>query len=210
MALFKPTKEAAPVNTPINAPKEVRVGVSAAECLQVGQILVESGQLTAEALATTLQLAEGDLLQFGAIALGRFAAGRQEIALAIGQVLGLPAADTKGIELDLEVVNLLPETLIRAHQVIPVAMDGDTLVLLSADPSPHRRAAVEAVAKRSVKWFVGDPATVRTFIDSILRADADVDRLVKSFEVPDDQQKGMASAAEAASIDDQAPGPSMK
>ena len=205
MALFKPTKDAAPVNTPIDAPKGVQVGVSAAECLQVGQILVESGQLTAEALATTLQLAEGDLLQFGAVALARFAAGRQEIALAIGQVLGLPAADTKGIELDLEVVNLLPETLIRAHQVIPVAMDGDTLVLLSADPSPHRRAAVEAVAKRSVKWFVGDPATVRTFIDSILRADADVDRLVKSFEVPDDQQKGMASAAEAASIDDQAP-----
>ena len=204
MALFKPTKDVPAVNVDVDAPKVVQVGISAAECLQVGQILVESGQLTAEALATTLQLANGDLLQFGDIALGRFAAGRQEIALAIGQVLGLPAADTKGIELDVEVVNLLPEVLIRAHQVIPVAMDGETLVLLSADPSPHRREAVEAVAKRPVKWFVGDPATVRTFIDSILRADADVDRLVKAFEVPEDQQRMLALANEV-SLDDQAP-----
>ena len=206
MALFtKPPKEAeAPPSTEPGAPKVVEPGPSAAECLQVGQILVESGQLTAEQLASTLQMANGDLLQFGDIALARFAAGRQEIALAVGQVLGLPAADTKGIELDVEVVNLLPEVLIRAHQVIPVALDGETLVLLAADPSPYRREAIEAAAKRPVRWFVGDPATVRTFIDSILRADADVDRLVKSFEIPDDQQRMLQLAGEV-NLDDQAP-----
>ncbi len=206
MALFsKPTKEAgAPPTVEPSDSKVVEVGLSAAECLQVGQILVESGQLTPEQLASTLQMANGDLLQFGDIALARFAAGRQEIALAVGQVLGLPAADTKGVELDVEVVNLLPEVLIRAHQVIPVALDGDTLVLLAADPSPYRREAIEAAANRPVRWFVGDPATVRTFIDSILRADADVDRLVKSFEIPDDQQRMLQLAGEV-NLDDQAP-----
>ncbi len=204
MALFKPTKDAAAPTTSMPAPTAVRVGESAAECLQVGQILVDAGQLTAEALATCLQIANGDLLQFGDIALGRFGAGRQEIAMAIGQVLDVPAADTKGIELDVSVVNLLPETVIRAHQVIPVALDGDTLIVLSADPSPYRRTAVEAAAKRAVRWFVGDPATVRTFIDSILRADADVDRLVKAFDIPEDQQRMLAQAGEI-NLDDQAP-----
>ena len=204
MALFKPTKDAAAPTTSMPAPTAVHVGQSAAECLQVGQILVDAGQLTAEALATCLQIANGDLLQFGDIALGRFGAGRQEIAMAIGQVLDVPAADTKGIELDVSVVNLLPETVIRAHQVIPVALDGDTLIVLSADPSPYRRTAVEAAAKRAVRWFVGDPATVRTFIDSILRADADVDRLVKAFDIPEDQQRMLAQAGEI-NLDDQAP-----
>ncbi len=204
MALFKPTKEAAAPAVGAFAPAAVFVGESAAECLQVGQILVDTGQLTSDALATCLQVANGDLLQFGDIALGRFGAGRQEIALAVGQVLDIPAADTKGIELDVAVVNLIPETVIRAHQVIPVALDGDTLIVLSADPSPYRRTAVEAAAQRPLRWFVGDPATVRTFIDSILRADADVDRLVKAFDIPEDQQRMLAQAGEI-NLDDQAP-----
>ncbi len=209
MALFNKTKEPlAPPTGDFAAPQTPATpagGQSAAECMQVGQLLVESGQMAPEALATTLLQASGDLLQFGDIALGRFGCGRQELALAIAQVFELPAADTKGIELDAEVVALLDEKLIRLHQVMPVALDGDSLMVLAADPSPHRRAAVEAAAQRPVRWYVGDPATVRTFIDRMLRADADVDRLVKAFEIPDDQQKGMAQAAEAASVDDQAP-----
>ena len=84
MALFKPNKDSGmltldrPVAT--STPTGPAVGPSAAECLQVGQILVDAGQLTAEALATCLQIANGDLLQFGDIALGRFAAGRKASA----------------------------------------------------------------------------------------------------------------------------------
>ena len=51
---------------------------------------------------------------------------------------------------------------------------------------------------------VADPATIRTFIDRTYRADADIDRLVKAFEVGDDQSKAAAIAAEV-SLDDQAP-----
>jgi type IV pilus assembly protein PilB len=211
MALFKtatkdplsapPSEFAAPQADPVPPPPSG--GQSATECMQVGTLLVESNQITSEALATILQLANGDLLQFSDLALGRFACGRQELALAIGQVLGVPAADTKGIELNAEVVALLNEQIIRTHQVIPITVDGDALIVLAADPSPHRRAAVEAAAGRPVRWFVGDSATVRTFIDRTHRADADVDRLVKSFEVTDDQRAGIAAAE--ISLDDQAP-----
>ncbi len=208
MALFTKSKGDDPP-APARAPEPgapVMTGMSAAECMQVGQLLVEGDQLTAEALATTLQLASGDLLLFSDLALGRFGAGRHELEQAISQVFGLPTVDTKQIVLDPAIVSLLDESVIRAHQVLPVAVDGDTLIVLSADPSPHRRAAVEAAAKRPIRWYVADFATVRTFIDSSHRADADVDRLVKSFEVTEDQRSGLAvAAAAAASSDDLAP-----
>ena len=209
MALFTKTKEAPAGTTPdtsagVPEPQGPSGGQSAAECMQIGQLLVESGQLTPEALATTLQLANGDVLQFGETALARFGAGRQEVALAVAQVFGFPAADTKGIELDPEIVALFDERLIREHQVMPIALEGDTLTVLSADPSPHRRAAVEAAVKRPLRWYVGDFATVRTFIDKMHRANADVDRLVKSFEVTDDQRQGFAAANEI-NVEDQAP-----
>jgi len=212
MALFTKSKEtngAAQAETGASSvstagPEAPQGGQSSAECMQIGQLLVDSGQLTPEALATTLQLSNGDILQFGELALSRFAVGRPEMALAVSQVLGVPAADTKGLELDPAIIGLLDEKLIRLHQVIPVALEGDTLVVLSADPSPYRRAAVEAVAARPVKWFVGDFATVRTFIDRTHRATADVDRLAKTFEVSDDQARAVSAAAEI-NMDDQAP-----
>ena len=208
MALFTKSKgDDLPAPAPAaEAGAPVMTGMSAAECMQVGQLLVEADQLTAESLATTLQLASGDLLLFSDLALGRFGAGRHELEQAISQVFGLPTVDTKQIVLDPAIVSLLDESLIRTHQVLPVAVDGDTLIVLSADPSPHRRAAVEAAAKRPVRWYVADFATVRTFIDSSHRADADVDRLVKSFEVTEDQRSGLAvAAAAAANSDDLAP-----
>ena len=67
MALFKGSKEAPPAAE----------GESAAECMKVGQALVESGQLTAEHLAGALAQANGDLLQCADIALGRYGAGRK-------------------------------------------------------------------------------------------------------------------------------------
>ena len=208
MALFtKSQREAgvAQAPTPGGLPAPEVGGLSAAECMQVGQLLVDGEQLTPEALATTLQLANGDLLLFSDLALGRFGAGRYELEQAIAQVFGLPTVDTKQIVLDAEIAALLDESLIRTHQVIPVAVEGDTLIVLAADPSPHRRTAVEAAAKRPIRWFVSDFATVRTFIDSSHRADADIDRLVKSFEVTEDQRAGLATATANAITDDTAP-----
>lgn len=208
MAMFtksKPSAAASSADTDGMEHRGPEQGPSAAECMQVGQLLVDANQLTAEALATSLQLANGDLLEFSDLALKRFACGRPELALAIGQVLGIQAADTKGIELNAEVVALMDEKLIRTHQFIPISLDGETMIILAADPSPHRRAIIEEAAGRPVRWFVGDSQTVRTFIDKMHRADADVSRLAAAFDVSDDQQKGLAEAAAAASAEDQAP-----
>ncbi|HRE00578.1 MAG TPA: ATPase, T2SS/T4P/T4SS family, partial [Ilumatobacteraceae bacterium] len=213
MALFTKTKDGARDGATLDAPDSTsnaaRVpepGPSAAECMQVGQLLVDAEQLKPEALASTLQIANGDLLQFADLAIARFGCGRTEMAMAIGQVLGVPAADTKGIELDPAVIALVDEKTCRAHRVIPVSKDGNTVTMLAADPSPYRRAAVEAALDgMQVTWFVGDAPTVKTFIEKSFRADADVERLAAAFGNTEDQTKAVAEAAAVAAADDQAP-----
>jgi type IV pilus assembly protein PilB len=194
MALFKGSKDNA-----VAAPD----GESAAECLKVGQTLVEGGHLSPEHLATALADANGDLLNF-ADAMLKALVGRTELALAISQATGVPAVETKNIEVSDQVKGVLDEKVVRAQTAIAVAEEGGTLVVLITDPSPSRRAAIEAIAGRPVKYYVADPQTVRTFIDSIYRADADISRLVASLETGDDQARLAAVAAEV-SLDDQAP-----
>jgi type IV pilus assembly protein PilB len=205
MALFKNTKEplAAPTGTALLEPPPVVPGESAAECMRVGQILVDGDLLSTEALAASLAAANGDLLQF-VEAMIKANVGRPELAQAIGQATGIPAADTKSVELDGTANIVLAEAICRTHCVISIAEEGTTLVVLSADPTPSRRAAVEASAARPVRWLAADPASIRTFIDRSYRADADIDRLVKSFELDDEKLKTAQLAAEV-SLDDQAP-----
>ncbi len=170
--------------------------------MRVGQALVDAGALSGDALSTALKTASGDLLQFVDMALGRFGAGRAEVANAVAEVFKLPVVDSRAVQLDAEIVGMVDEKTIREHMVIPIAREGDTLVVMAADPSPTRRQAVEAAAGRPVKWTVSDPATVRTFIDRILRSDADIERLVAGYETTDDQRAALA-ANEA--IEDHAP-----
>ncbi|CAN5519143.1 GspE/PulE family protein [soil metagenome] len=194
MAIFKGSKEAA-------AGAE---GESGAECLKVGQALVEGGHLTPENLAQALGQANGDLLQFADIALSRYSVGRTELAIAISQATNVAAVDTKGIEIPDDIKRILPEAIVREHCALAVAAEGNALVVLCSDPAPARRAALEAAAGRPVKFFVSDPLTVRTFIDQVYRADEEIERLVKSLDLGDEQLKIAAVAAEI-KLDDQGP-----
>ena len=194
MAIFKGSKEA-----PATAE-----GESGAECMKVGQALVEGGQLTPENLAQALGQANGDLLQFADIALSRYSVGRTEVAIAISQATNVAAVDTKGIDIPDDIKRILDEAIVRMHCAVAVASEGNTLVVLCSDPAPARRAAIEAAAGRPVKFFVSDPLTVRTFIDQVYRADEDIDRLVKSLDLGDEQSK-IASIAAEVKLDDQAP-----
>ncbi len=179
-------------------------GPASAECMQIGQLLADHGHLRPDDLATALSQANGDLLHFGDIVLGRFGVGRAEYAEALSRAFDLPVADVRSVELDAETIAALPPAVVRANLALPTAQEGGTLVVASADPTPMRRRAVESVAGQPVRWAVSDPATVRTYVDRMLRADADIERLVKSFEIPD-EQRGAVQAVTDVQLDDQAP-----
>src|SRR6185295_11570394 len=100
MALFQKTKES-PTDAEPSLPRPLATlaapGEAANECMRVGQLLVESEQLAAENLAIALSGANGDLLQFADIVLGRFGVDRAELAKAIAEVTEVGLLDSKAI-----------------------------------------------------------------------------------------------------------------
>ncbi|MCU1501216.1 MAG: gspE, partial [Ilumatobacteraceae bacterium] len=204
MAFFNKGRPAGPTDALGSALGVAAVGPSAAECMRAGQVLVERGHLTAESLATSLSQANGDLLLFAEIVLGRFGVPRIDVATAVAEATGVPCADRAALDLSADTVALLPEAVVRQHCVIAIRDDGSSLTVLGADPTAGRRQAVEQAAGRRITWLAADPATVRSFIDRTYRADADVSRLVAVLEVTDEQAKIAAQVGEV-SLDDQAP-----
>ncbi len=203
MALFTKSKEADAVAA--GGPgAHAEKGPSAAECMRTGQVLVDEGHLAPEHLATSLEQARGDLLQFVDIARGRFGVGRDELIAAVSQATGIPAADGESLDPARDTTGLIDEAIARTHCVIAIAEENGGLVVLAADPTPARRKAVEAATKRPIRWMVADPTTIRTFIDRNYRADADVSRLVQSIGLVDDQARVAAVVGEV-QVDDQSP-----
>lgn len=203
MALFrsKESTASAPSGARSAAPT---AGQHAAECMRLGQLLVESNQLTAEQLGTALQEANGDALQFAEIVVGRLGAGRTETAAGIAAVWGVQVADTRTLDVQPALADNIPEALARQHSIVAVGEQNGSLVVLSAAPSPDRRTAVQSTLGRPVTWLAADPATIRTFIDRSYRADADIDRLVQAFDHASVQQRAADHASDV-ELDDQAP-----
>ena len=197
------TKEPEQVVDP-TVPMAAPLGESAEVCMRVGQLLADSGNLTPEHLAQALSQANGNLLDFVDFVISRFSTERHIVAAAVSQATGVPAADAKGVVIPDNLKGILDETIVRTHLAVAVAESAGSLVVLCVDPAASRRAAIEKAAGRPVTFMLADPSTVRTFIDSVYRADADIDRLVKSIEAVDDQQRLAVTAAEV-SLDDQAP-----
>lgn len=207
MALFK-SKENAGSTALATPPREdsgPTPGAHAAECMRIGQLLVDTEQLNPDKLATALQQANGDVLAFCDIVLTRMGAARNEVANALGKVFELEVADTRGITFDEDRSGFLPEQSARNLCVVPIGEEGGRVIMLITDATAERREAAEALVGKPITWKATDPPTIRTFIGRTYRADADVERLVQAFDLADDQ-KGMAEkAAEITNLDDQAP-----
>ncbi|MEX0848328.1 MAG: GspE/PulE family protein [Ilumatobacteraceae bacterium] len=207
MALFKSKDNAGSTAVATMAREDTgsKPGAYAAECMRIGQLLVDTEQLSPEKLATALQQGNGDVLLFCDMVLTRMGAARNEVAIALGKVFELEVADTRDITFDEDRTGFLPEQMARTLCVVPIAEEGGRVTVLIADATPERREAAEKVIAKPITWMVSDPATIRTFIGRTYRADADIDRLVQAFDLVDDQKHLADKAAEIVSLDDQAP-----
>jgi type IV pilus assembly protein PilB len=184
---------------------EDRPGESVEECVALGQALVEAGHLEAESLAGALADGKGELWPFGEILLTKYGVGRNEYAQALGAACQLPVADPKSIEVNLEAAVHIEEKVARKYYFIPVSEDAGKIVVWGADCSEVKRDAAEADAGKKFEWLATDPKTITSYMEQMWRADADISRLVATFQEADAAHLAGEDAANEVSLDDQAP-----
>jgi type IV pilus assembly protein PilB len=103
--------------------------------LPLGTILTGSGLLTEEQLAHGLdaQRPRGGRLGEVLVELGYVTT--QQIAGAVAEQCELELIDLDASEVEPDAVTLLPETLARRYQALPIRREGDRLLLAIADPT---------------------------------------------------------------------------
>lgn len=102
---------------------------------RLGDLMIEAGLLTADQLTQSLthQKTHGGRLGSILVTLGFIT--EKHLESSLGLQLGLETCDVESINPAPEVLRLVPESVIRRHEVIPLSVKNKTLVVGMTDPS---------------------------------------------------------------------------
>jgi len=102
---------------------------------KLGQILVDSGAITAEQLETAVTMSKGAGKRIGEILVEAGMCSEEQVAQALAKQFGIEYLDLADEAVSSRIdPSLLPKDLIRKHLVLPLGKEKGRLVLLMHDP----------------------------------------------------------------------------
>jgi twitching motility protein PilT len=111
----------------------------------LGEVLVEERLISRETLAAAMARQKETGHALGKILLEMGAVDESALVEAVARQIGLPYVDLTQRRPDVDVARMIPTDVARRHCVLPVEMDGGSLVLAMAEPT--NAAAVREVSE---------------------------------------------------------------
>jgi type IV pilus assembly protein PilB len=101
---------------------------------RLGEVLRERGHISHAELSKVIEEQQGKLIHLGELMLERRLVAKKELAAALTEVTQVPYADCEQVEVDPEILKLLPHAIARRCCVLPIHMQGTKLVVAMAEP----------------------------------------------------------------------------
>jgi type IV pilus assembly protein PilB len=148
----------------------------------LGELLVRSELITDAQLADALGRQPSTGQRIGSLLVELGALTEHDLTEVLSRQLHVPVIDLAQQMIASEAVDLLPESVAKSHQAIPVALEEDRLTIAVSDPSPELESALETAARRPVRLAIAPPADIQQAINRAYRALGEVQRHVDAFE----------------------------
>ncbi|WP_028048425.1 GspE/PulE family protein [Cellulomonas sp. URHD0024] len=172
---------------------------------QLGEILLDEGLVTESQLLAALDetMARGSSLGRTLVELGVLTEG--QLVKALAAQVGMQFIDLDDYPVDRTALSLVPAALCRRYTVLPVALEGGSIVLATADPGNVMAVDdVRSMAGMPVISVVATHDNLMRAIDRFCRADDEMEGLSQAFEeIESEPQADLSKMGEIA--DDDAP-----
>ncbi|MFQ5835197.1 MAG: GspE/PulE family protein, partial [bacterium] len=148
-------------------------------------VLLKEGFITDEDLkkAEQYQRDNGGVLSYILVKLGLVT--EEQIVVGLAEQLGIPHMKLTNYRLDPEVVELLPERIIRKDKVIPLSQSGNTLTIATADPlNVLMIDDLKAIIGCNIQTIAATPSEIERVIGDYYstRATRSLDKLIAQSE----------------------------
>ena len=164
---------------------------------RVGQLLLQRDAVTTGQVSGALAAAKGSTAGFLDHLISDGVDRHVAVACA-AEVFGVEPAGSGPFHPSTTVLGQLSEALVRRHQALPLDARDGRLVVLTSEPKPANRTAVEQAVGGFVHWLLAEPSTARTLIDRTFRSDEQIELLVKAFESSTEQRAAVVAARDVA------------
>ncbi len=148
---------------------------------QLGTLLLHEGLITQADLDAALAAAENVGKPVSRILIEQGRITERDLVRTLATQVGLGFVDLDDVSVDPAVAMLVPESLVRRYQAIPIKWDEQgRLVVTMADPSNVFAADdIRAMSGSEVVVVVSPPSQVAALIDRIHRLDGEVDEMAQ-------------------------------
>jgi len=155
--------------------------------VELGEMLVKAGKISQEQLDKALELEKkGEsklrkiLVKMGAIQ------DEDELSEFIGRQLNIGALRLSDVELNPEVVKLIPADIARKFNVIAVSKLGRTLIVAISDPSNiYVLDAVKFITGLSIQPVISPEKAIQKSIDTYYKESSGIDEILKGLKDED-------------------------
>jgi type IV pilus assembly protein PilB len=154
---------------------------------ELGNILVKAGKITSEQLAKALDVQKGSKENLGNILVRLGAvASEEELAEFTGRQLNIGALRLSDIELNPEVVKMIPLDIARRFNVIAVSKLGKTLIVAISDPNNiYVLDAIKFITRHSVQPVISPERAIQKAIDTHYQDTSGIDQILEGMKEAD-------------------------
>jgi type IV pilus assembly protein PilB len=163
----------------------------------LGEILFKAGLVEKQALIDAIRTSQASRKRLGQVLLEKGLIDEENLTKAIAKQFGLKYINLDANLITPDVLKLIPEDLIKRHNVLPLGMDNGRLKLVITDPMDlDAMDSVRFRTNKELDCYVASASRVRSFInDTVEQAQSEEsDRLRHSID---------ATAAELAEAGDE-------
>ena len=149
---------------------------------KLGDVLLDGGLITPDQLqrAVSEQKQSGGMLAPTLVKLGFM--GEPELLDFLSKQYGVPAVDPGKLDVDQEVIDLIPSNIVQKYKIVPVSLDGQTLTITMVDPS--NLFAVDDIrflTRKNIRVTVATETAIKQAMDRFYDAGTGVDEVLSEF-----------------------------
>ncbi len=179
--------------------------------LRIGQILINSGDITEEQLDDVLikQKTSGGNKRVADILIEDGIVTEQQVCKALEKQLFIPYVDLDTITIPEDLGGVIPEDLAQQHMVIPIEQEGRFLTVAIADPLNYQGLKDISIAtKMKIKPVIGEATKITSKLREMYAAQKAIDDAKEFLESKNNnkskaQQEAEEAAQQDASANDQ-------
>ena len=164
----------------------------------LGEMLLEAGLVRPEQLQRALGLLGGDDSKLGDFLVGEGVISPRDLASVLSTQLNVPFVELKRYAIQPEAVRLIPEALARKYQVLPLAVEDDSLVMAMVDPGNLQAIEdIQVRTRRQIKPVLSTAGEIAEALDLSYRTSGEIEKQLSHLAPAEIAEKAEARVTSA-------------